>query len=153
MTAREVPILQPRFAAPVTPALVTKDEESLLRNAHAARGDYRNCTQTRGTAHLAVCGRRVLPRRYWKWLRTSLCFVILRNEIEDRPNLLAFDFERTCSNQSSTIGNGISARANRPTLFLHGTPRFQNQKEEKDQLDGRCRGNCKATLVLLRENY
>lgn len=39
----------------------------------------------------------------------GLCFVILRNEIEDRPNLLAFHFERTCSNQSSTIGNGISA--------------------------------------------
>jgi len=81
-----------------------------------------DCHQTRGTVHLAVCGHRVLPRRTVTgngYIRApvratfvsqiGLCFVILRNEIEDRSNLLAFHFERTGSTQSSTIGNGISA--------------------------------------------
>jgi hypothetical protein len=39
----------------------------------------------------------------------ALRCVIQRNEIEDRPDLLALHFERPCSTQSSTIGNDTCA--------------------------------------------
>jgi hypothetical protein len=66
-------------------------------NPAAAVPSYGNTSPARGSVHLAVCGHRVLPRRavigngnMHALMRaafatlTSLCFVLLRNEIEHR---------------------------------------------------------------------
>src|SRR6266404_280290 len=57
---------------------------------------------------------------YWEWQQTvdarricfanRLCFVILRSELEDRPDLLALHVERLCSTQPGTIGDAICPR-------------------------------------------
>jgi hypothetical protein len=55
-----------------------------------------------GNIHALMCAAFNFVNRF--------VFCDSRSAIEDRPNLLAFDVERPCATQSSTIGNDIRAR-------------------------------------------